>query len=286
MSKPAITIYHSPDADDAFMFYGLTNGDVSHPKYDFQHDMCDIESLNKRTIQGEIDCTAVSVHAFAYLQDQYVMLTCGASMGGKDYGPRVVMKESVDFLTHPPKRIACPGQFTSATLALKIFLKEHDLSDVELVQTDFDQVEQKVLSGETDAGLVIHEGQITHEKMGVTSVLDLGKWWWDETEKPLPLGVNVVRKSLGEDAIFATARVLYDSIDYSLKHRTEALEYALSYGRGISEEEADVFVGMYVNDLSLDIGESGAESIREFLGKGVEYGFLPDAVEIEFASPQ
>ncbi len=284
MSKQTITIFHSPDADDAFMFYGLTQGAVEHPDYAFEHDLSDIETLNQRTIRGELDFTAVSVHAYAYLKSQYAILTCGASMGGKDYGPRVVAMEPMSLTDGKKRKIAIPGERTSAALSLQLYMKENGI-EAELVNIDFDKVTEAVRSGDVDCGIIIHEGQITHDREGLQLILDLGKWWWDETGLPLPLGVNVVRKSLGEEAIRATATALYKSIDYSLKNRDKALDYAMTYGRGISREEADIFVGMYVNDLTLDIGEDGMRSIQLFLGKAMEYGLIPDDTEIEFIRP-
>lgn len=283
--KKEITIYHSPDADDAFMFYGLTSGAVENDAYTFTHDLADIETLNQRTIRGELDVTAVSVHAYAYLKNQYAILTCGASMGGKDYGPRIVAREKFDIMDGTKRTIAIPGEKTSAALSLQIYLHEKGI-EAELVNMDFDKVGDAVTAGDVDCGIIIHEGQITHDKDGLCLVLDLGKWWWDETGLPLPLGVNVVRKSLGEDAIIASALALKQSISYSLNNREKALEYALTYGRGISTEEADTFVGMYVNELTLDMGKEGIESIKLFLSKGVEYGFIPSEIEIEFVDPE
>jgi len=276
-----ITIYHSPDADDAFMFYGLTSGAIDIPGYTFKHELCDIESLNNRTIAGELDVTAVSVHAYAYLKDQYAITSCGASMGGKDYGPRLVSKAPLKL--SDGKKVALPGKFTSATLAMQIYAREHELN-LDFIQCDFDSIVELVQSGEVDAGLLIHEGQITHEREGLHCIVDLGEWWWEKGNLPLPLGVNVVKRALGDKTMQAAASALRQSIEYSLEHREKALEYALSYGRGISQDEADKFVGWYVNERTLDIGEDGRKSIQEFLRLGTEYGFIPHHVDVQFVS--
>ena len=276
-----ITIFHSPDADDAFMFYGLVKGASYAPGYDFRHELCDIESLNHRALKGELDVTAISIHAFPYLKGQYAILRCGASMGGKDYGPRVVATSHINLFDGTPRTIAIPGELTSTTLALRIWLKEKGVN-AELVNMNFDEVQHAVKRGEVDAGCIIHEGQITHTRDGLTTILDLGQWWWDETGLPLPLGVNIVRKSLGDDAMKAVGHVLKSSIQYALDNRKDALEYALEYGRGITYQDADVFVGMYVNDITIDIGDAGMESMRLFLKKGFDYGFVTAPVELDF----
>jgi 1,4-dihydroxy-6-naphthoate synthase len=271
-----ITIYHSPDADDAFMFYGLTSGAIQYPGFQFKHALSDIESLNQRTRRGELDVTAVSVHAYAYLASDYLIMTSGASMGGKDYGPRIIAKEGATLPKSNIGKIAIPGELTSATLALQLFMREKGLTGT-LVNMNFEKVQNAIKSGEVDFGVIIHEGQITHQREGLTTVADLGKWWWERTSGlPLPLGVNVIRRSLGAAAIKAASTVLHGTIEYSLNHRDEALDYALSYGRGISKKEADVFVGMYVNERTLDIGEDGRRSIARFLTEGAQHGFIPE----------
>lgn len=275
MQSKRVTIYHSPDADDAFMFYGLTSGNVSYPGYEFSHALKDIESLNQMARRGEIDCTAVSVHAYAYLAQDYVILRSGASMGGADYGPRLVSCASFDIRDGRKRRLAIPGELTSAALALRIFLAQNRI-EAELVAMHFEAVQDAVKSGEVDAGVIIHEGQITHEREGLVTVLDLGKWWWDTHQLPLPLGVNIVHRKLGAEGIQATATVLKGTIEYSLAHRQEALAYALSYGRGISAEDADKFVGWYVNDLTVDLGQDGTRSIRLFLSLGAQLGLIPE----------
>lgn len=278
-----ITIYHSPDADDAFMFYGLSCGAVNIPGYNFQHELSDIESLNHRAIKGEIDVTAVSVHAYAYMSQNYSILNCGASMGGADYGPRLVIKkDSAASLSNKQiKTIAIPGSLTSATLALRMYLHQHKLN-AELVNIKFDQVEEAVNSGQVDAGLIIHEGQLTHEKLGLKTILDLGVWWWNDYKLPLPLGVNVIKKSLGKEASVAVKQALSQSINFSLQNRKAALDYALQYGRGISMEEADKFVDMYVNERTQDLAESGHKSIQIFLQLAADYNLIPKMPTIEF----
>lgn len=281
MQTREITIFHSPDSDDAFMFYGLQCGAVNIPGYKFVHELADIESLNQRTLRGELDVTAVSVHAYAYLTQHYRLLQCGASMGGKDYGPRLVSLHPIDLREGPPKRIALPGRLTSATLAFCIYLHEQKI-EAELVNAGFDEIQRLVKEGRVDAGIIIHEGQLTHRREGLTTVLDLGAWWWEKTGLPLPLGANVVKQSLGEDAIRAVQRALRESIDYALAHREEALKYALTYGRGITPQEADTFVGMYVNEWTQDITERGKRSIEQFLSLGAECGLIPHSVTPQF----
>ena len=219
MTKQKITIYHSPDADDAFMFYGLTSGIIQNADFEFDHDLSDIESLNQKAIRGEIDVTAVSVHAFAYLKNQYAILSCGASMGGKDYGPRVVTKSQRDIALEDIKTVAIPGKFTSAALSLQLALRERGL-EPEMKVYDFKAVGDAVINEEVDAGVIIHEGQLTYGEQGLSLLLDLGKWWFDKTHLPLPLGINIARKSLGIPAMEASVSALHESISYSLAHRS------------------------------------------------------------------
>jgi 1,4-dihydroxy-6-naphthoate synthase len=273
-----ITIYHSPDADDAFMFHGLVSGAISEPGFIFDHALSDIETLNRRARKGELDVTAVSVHAYAYLADEYAILSCGASMGGEHYGPRIVAKSQIDFTEYAKAQktltVGIPGELTSATLATKLFFKEKNVP-VELKTIYFESIGEAVLAGEVDVGVLIHEGQLTYQQDGLTMLQDLGSWWWQKTALPLPLGVNVVKKSLGPIAIAATARALKASIEYSLAQRNEALTYALSYGRGLSVGDADTFVGMYVNEITVDMGDAGRKSIALFLAEGAKHGFVP-----------
>jgi 1,4-dihydroxy-6-naphthoate synthase len=271
--KP-ITIYHSPDADDAFMFYGLSCGAIKDARYEIRHELSDIESLNQRTRRGELDVTAVSVHAFSHLKDQYHILRCGASMGERDYGPRLIARKLFDPSDGVARTIAIPGDLTSAALSLRIYLAEAGIT-ARIETLHFEAVQRAVQSGEVDAGVIIHEGQITHQREGLVTVKDFGQWWWEKHRLPLPLGVNVVRASLGVEAIKAVSTLLRSSIEYSLSHRQEALQYALSYGRGLSLADADTFVGMYVNDRTLDLGEVGMRSIQTFLDEGARHGLCP-----------
>jgi 1,4-dihydroxy-6-naphthoate synthase len=278
----SITIYHSPDADDAFMFYGLACGAISYPGYEFKHELCDIQTLNQRAREGLLDMTAVSVHGFAYLENRYAIVSCGSSMGGKTYGPRIISREPLKLDPKGKKlRLAIPGPQTSATLALKLYLKEQGV-EAELVPVFFEDIPRAVSSAEVDAGVIIHESQITFEREGLHLVADLGVWWWQKHELPLPLGVNIVNRALGEEAIRASSTVFKQSILYALANRKEALEYALSYGRGLSAEDADEFVGMYVNDYTIEMGTDGRRSIQLFLEEGFKNGFIPTLPDVQF----
>ncbi len=268
----SITIYHSPDADDAFMFYGLACGAIRDEKFEFRHELKDIESLNHLACRRELEVTAVSVHAYAYLADAYSILPCGASMGGEDYGPCVVTKGSTK-IPKDPWKVAVPGELTSAVLAMRLWARESGVAVIEYPM-HFEEIMSAVSEGAIDAGLIIHEGQITHQRDGFREVLNLGAWWWNRHGLPLPLGVNIVKRDLGAEACQAVGRVLRGSIEYALSHRTEALEYALSYGRGITAQEADRFVAMYVNDWTLDLGANGRQSIELFLSQAVDQGLL------------
>ncbi|MCB9030023.1 MAG: ABC transporter substrate-binding protein [Deltaproteobacteria bacterium] len=276
-----ITIYHSPDADDAFMFYGFESGAVDIPGFKFEHALNDIESLNQLAIKKELEVTAVSIHAYAYINDAYALLPCGASMGGEDYGPRLVCNSERSLTDGSIKTIATPGELTSALLAMMIYMQENNI-EAEIVNMDFDQIQHAVKDGTVDAGVVIHEGQITTEKDGLVVILDLGKWWWQETGLPLPLGINVIRKDMGNESILAVRKALQISIEYGLANRKEAIDYAMQFGRGLSHQEADTFIEMYVNDLTCDIGDKGKESIKLFLDKAFKYGLIPSEVNPEF----
>lgn len=281
MATQEITIYHSPDADDAFMFYGMSSGAIDIPGYEFRHELKDIESLNHMAKEGKLDCTAVSVHAYAYLSDLYAILRCGASMGGADYGPRLVAFPGTSLESGKRLRLAIPGLLTSATLSLRLWLAEKGI-EADLENFFFDEVIDAVKDKKVDAGLIIHEGQITHHRDGLVTLLDLGQWWWETRKLPLPLGVNIIRRSLGGEGMKATSKALKQSIEYSLAHRDKALKYALTYGRGITYEEADRFVEMYVNERTIDIGEDGMRSIRLFLMEAHERGFIPSRIDPEF----
>jgi 1,4-dihydroxy-6-naphthoate synthase len=272
-----ITVAHSPDSDDAFMFYALAEGKVKTDNLAYVHELQDIETLNQRALRGELEVTAVSIHAFAYLSDKYALLPHGASMGDK-YGPRVVgrMKRGIDAIKGA--RVAVPGPLTSAYLALKLLEP-----DFEPVFTPFDQIEDAVLDGHVDLGLLIHEGQLTYKERGLHLLVDLGEWWHAETQLPLPLGGNVVRKDLGSDLIAQVSRHLRESIAYGLKHRRAALDHAMQYARDLDRAQADKFVGMYVNEWTLDYGEAGRAAVQLFLQRGTEAGLIPHHVTVEFA---
>jgi 1,4-dihydroxy-6-naphthoate synthase len=272
-----IQLGHSPDSDDAFMFYGLAEHKVDSEGFEFEHVLRDIQTLNEWAREGRIEITAISVHAYAYVADKYAILSHGASMGD-NYGPMVVTREPVDPEWLRDKRIAIPGEMTSAFLALRLFL-----GDFAYDVMPFDQIMEAVASGKAEAGLLIHEGQLTHESLGLHSIVDLGKWWYRETEGlPLPLGVNAVRRDLGPETMAQLSRILKASIVYGLEHRQEALQHAMQYARGLETTTADTFVGMYVNDWTVDMGERGKESIRLFLGRAAERGYIPQGISVDF----
>jgi len=272
-----IRIAHSPDSDDAFMFYGLATGRVPAHGYELEHVLSDIESLNRAAFEGRYEITAVSFHAYAHLTDRYVLLPHGASMGDR-YGPVVVAR------TDGPTslkgvRVAIPGELTTAFLALRLFDP-----GVEYVVAPFDQIQDQVREGKVAAGLLIHEGQLTYEDEGLRKIVDLGEWWADRTAGlPLPLGGNVIRRDLGPEAIVTLSKMLHDSIAYALDHRREAVEYAMQFGRGLDRDRTDRFVGMYVNELTLDYGARGREAVRRLLTDAQAAGLLPKPVAVEFA---
>jgi len=271
-----IHVAHSPDSDDAFMFYALAAGKIDTEGLTYVHELQDIESLNQRALRGELEVTAVSIHAYAYLSDRYALLPHGASMGDR-YGPRLVARAPMDPRDIRGKRIAVPGPLTSAYLALQLFEPEFTA-----IMTPFDQIEAVVADGSADLGLLIHEGQITYADNGLHLIQDLGEWWFDETGLPLPLGGNVVRKDLGDALTRKISRQLRESIAYGLDHRTGALDHAMQYARGLDRSKADTFVGMYVNDWTLDYGERGREAVRKFLDRGVKAGLIKKPVTVEF----
>jgi 5,8-dihydroxy-2-naphthoate synthase len=273
-----IRIAHSPDSDDAFMFYGLASGRVPSNIFELEHVLSDIETLNRAAFEGTYEITAVSFHAYAHLTDRYMLLPHGASMGDR-YGP-VVVARSDGPTSLRGVRVAVPGELTTAFLALRLFD-----STVQHVVVPFDQIQEKVKAGEVAAGLLIHEGQLTFAEEGLRKIVDLGEWWADRTGGlPLPLGGNVIRRDLGPTAIAALSRLLYDSIAYGLAHRQEAVEYAMRFGRGLDRAKTDRFVGMYVNDLTLDYGERGRTAVRRLLSDARAAGLLPKPVTVEFAS--
>jgi 1,4-dihydroxy-6-naphthoate synthase len=271
-----IHVAHSPDSDDAFMFYALAAGKIDTEGLTYVHELQDIESLNQRAMRGELEVTAVSIHAYAYLSDRYSLLPHGASMGDR-YGPRLVARDPADRAEVKGKRIAIPGPLTSAYLALQLY--EPDFTPV---FTPFDAIEDAVVNGDVDMGLLIHEGQLTFAERGLHLVADMGEWWFQETGLPLPLGGNVVRKDLGPDLTTKISRHLRDSIAYGLQHRVGALDHAMQYARGLDRSKADTFVGMYVNDWTLDYGDRGRQAVRLFLQRGVEAGLVKKAVTVEF----
>jgi 1,4-dihydroxy-6-naphthoate synthase len=271
-----IHVAHSPDSDDAFMFYALAEGKIDTGDLRYQHELQDIETLNQRALRGELEVTAVSIHAYAYLSDRYALLPHGASMGDR-YGPRLVARSAMPAGDIRGKRVAVPGLMTSAYLALRLFQPEF-----EPVVTPFDQIEDAVVEGDVDLGLLIHEGQLTYAERGLKLVVDLGAWWYEETGLPLPLGGNVIRKDLGDALIATISRHLHDSIAYGLGHRRAALDHSMKYARGLDREMADTFVGMYVNEWTLDYGPRGREAVRRFLARGVESGVIEKAVKVSF----
>lgn len=272
-----ITVAHSPDSDDAFMFYALANNKIDTGDLKFVNILSDIETLNRKAFEGVYDVTAISFHAYAYISDRYILLPCGASMG-VGYGPILVARRRFEVSELKNLTVGVPGTLTSAFLVLKIF--EPNLK-YKVIQ--FDKIIDAVLNGEVDAGLLIHEGQLTYSNFGLKKVFDFGKWWSDETGLPLPLGGNAIKRELGGDLIKRVSKYLRDSIKYAIDNRDEALEYALRFARGMDAGLADKFVGMYVNELTVDYGEDGRKAVELFLEMGFERGIIPKKVKIEFA---
>ncbi len=274
-----IHVAHSPDSDDAFMFYALAAGKIDTGELRYEHELSDIESLNRRALKAELEVTAVSIHAYAYLTGRYALLSSGSSMGDR-YGPRLVGRTAPQGdarVAARGQRIAVPGKLTTAYLALKLYQPDF----VEVV-VPFDQIEDAVLDGTVDLGLLIHEGQLTFQDRGLQLWADMGEWWFGETGLPLPLGGNVVRRDLGDSVVRQVARDLKASIQYALDHRPAALAHAKQYNRGIGDEKTDRFVGMYVNDWTVDYGERGRHAVRELLRRGHAAGLIPAPVEVEF----
>jgi 1,4-dihydroxy-6-naphthoate synthase len=272
-----IHIAHSPDSDDAFMFYGLASGAVPSPGFEIEHVLSDIETLNRAAFAGTYEITAVSFHAYAHLTDKYLLLPHGASMGDR-YGPVVVARRDGPS-TLEGVTVAVPGELTTAFLTLRLFD-----NDVSYVVVPFDRIQEKVHSGEVAAGLLIHEGQLTYEAEGLKKIVDLGEWWAERTAGlPLPLGGNIIRRDLGPAAIATLSRLLHDSIAYGLEHRAEAVKHAMQFGRGLDRAKTDQFVGMYVNGLTLDYGDRGRQAVRRLLGDAQAAGLLPKPVIVEFA---
>lgn len=271
-----ISVAHSPDSDDAFMFYGLATNKLETEGIKFEHTLKDIQTLNEVAKKGVYDVTAISFHAYAYVADQYALLPHGASIGDK-YGPILVAKEPRSSDEIGDMKIAIPGELTSAFLALRLFD-----SKFEYVVYPFDQIIEAVQKGKVDAGLLIHEGQLFYKELGLDKVLDLGEWWHDRTGLPLPMGGNAIKRELGEDLMRRVSRHLHRSIMYSMENREDALQYAMQFARDMAPEVADRFVAMWVNELTLDYGERGKEGVRRLLAEGYEAGIIPHKVEVEF----
>ena len=283
MSHTTLTLGHSPDPDDAFMFYGLARELIPTHGFRFQHILQDIQTLNERATRGELDISAISIHAYAYVSDKYALLPTGASMGD-GYGPMLVAKEKFSPTEVARKKIAVPGTMTSAFLALQLWLGR-PAKELDYVVVPFDQIFATVRSGRADVGLIIHEGQLTYQNEGLQVCADLGIWWGRENEDlPLPLGGNVIHKRFPPATRKAVSDVLTASIQYSLDHRPQAVQHALQYARDMGRDLADKFVGMYVNHWTLDYGEKGRESIRRFLRRGFERGLIPQQPELEFVA--
>ena len=278
MPPTKITVAHSPDSDDAFMFYGLASGGIDTGGLEIGQVLADIETLNRAAFEGTYEVTAVSFHAYAHLADRYALLPHGASMGDR-YGPMVVTRrDGPDSVKG--RRVAIPGTLTTAYLALRL----HEPS-FEYVVVPFDRIQQAVVEGHVDAGLLIHEGQLTYEDDGLKKVVDLGEWWAERTDGlPLPLGGNIIRRDLGPELIARVSRLLHDSIAYALAHRQEAVEYAQQFGRGLDKARTDRFVGMYVNDLTLAYGDRGRRAVERLMTEAFERGLIPRRVPIEFAA--
>jgi 1,4-dihydroxy-6-naphthoate synthase len=274
-----ITVAHSPDSDDAFMFYGLASNSVDTGGIVVDQVLADIETLNRAAFEGKYEVTAVSFHAYAHLADKYALLGHGASMGD-NYGPIVVARANAGPRQVKGSRIAIPGTLTTAYLALRLFEP-----DFEYVVVPFDRIQQAVLDGEAEAGLLIHEGQLTYEDEGLRKIVDLGEWWSERTGGlPLPLGGNIIRRDLGPEMIRKVSKMLHDSIAYALSHRKEAVAYAEQFGRGLDRERTDTFVGMYVNDLTLGYGDRGRKAVERLMTEAFEKGLIPKRVPVEFAA--
>jgi 1,4-dihydroxy-6-naphthoate synthase len=280
MNKTAVLtvrVGHSPDSDDAFMFYALTHDKLDTDGLRFVHQLEDIETLNRRALRGELEVSAVSIHAFAHLADTYALLASGSSMGDR-YGPTVITRQPMTLEDLKGRTIAIPGRLTTAYLALQLCLGK----DLPVTVMPFDQILLAVAEGRAEAGLIIHEGQLSYGGQGLHKVVDLGQWWFEQTGLPLPLGGNVVRKDLGDDLVRKIAGLLKQSILYALGHREEALAYALQYARDLDPALADRFVGMYVNEWTVDYGPKGREAVRTLLARAADSGLIPAPVDVQF----
>ncbi len=271
-----ITIAHSPDSDDAFMFYGLARGGVPTGDLEVTHVLTDIETLNQHAREGRHEVTAISFHAYPHVADKYALMPCGGSIGD-GYGPLLVAREPMEAKAVAGRTVAVPGTLTSATLALRLFAP-----GVSTRVVPFDRILDEVREGRADVGLVIHEGQLTYGGQGLHKVVDLGAWWKDETSLPLPLGGNAVRRDLGPEMMVRLTRLVRETVKHSLAHRPQALEYAMSFARGMDPKVADRFVGMWVNDMTVEMGERGRRAVQVFLDRGVEAGVVPKRVALDF----
>lgn len=295
-SRQLIRVGHSPDPDDAFMFHALANDKIDTGHYQFTHQLEDIETLNRRAFHGELELTAVSLHGYAFVTDKYALCACGASMGD-GYGPMVVSREAGTVQSLAGKTIAVPGTLTTAFLSMQLWLGQAGMkaeplspsgsstpqsSNVYYIVKPFDEILNVVERGEADFGLIIHEGQLTYQNQGLKLIEDMGVWWMRETGLPLPLGGNAIRKDLGKQGMEDVTRLLKESIVYGLEHRQEALTYAMQFGRDLDRAKSDKFVGMYVNDWTIDFGPRGREAVALLLKKGHEAGIIPNPVELEF----
>jgi 1,4-dihydroxy-6-naphthoate synthase len=279
MPDTRITVAHSPDSDDAFMFYGLASNNVETGGIVVDQVLADIETLNRAAFEGKYEVTAVSFHAFAHLADKYALLPHGASMGD-NYGPIVVARADGGPAGVKGSRIAIPGTLTTAYLALRLYEPDFDY-----VVVPFDEIQQAVLDGKAEAGLLIHEGQLTYQDEGLRKIVDLGEWWNERTGGlPLPLGGNIIRRDLGPDMIRKVSKMLHDSIAYALSHRKDAVEYAEQFGRGLDRARTDTFVGMYVNDLTLGYGDRGRQAVERLMTEAFDKGLIPNRVPVEFAA--
>jgi 1,4-dihydroxy-6-naphthoate synthase len=284
-----IKVAHSPDADDAFMFYALAKNLVDTEGLEFIHVLKDIETLNREALDGLYELTAISYHAYAYLHDKYALLTVGSSVGD-GYGPIIVSKQGRPAVTKAdfsagastPKTLAIPGHWTTAYLALRLWNPDIDTTGIQAVNVPFNEILQRVDSGEFDAGLIIHEGQLTYQDQGFQKVVDLGEWWQSDTGLPLPLGGNAIRRDLGPDRIQTIARVLKRSIQFGLDHRADGLAHAAQYSRGVDPAKIDRFVGMYVNDMTLEASADIQRGVTLLLQRGVEQGIIPHSVDVAF----
>ncbi len=271
-----ITVAHSPDSDDAFMFYGLATSKVRVPGLRFSHTLCDIETLNRKAQEGVYDVTAISFHAYPYIQDHYALMSCGGSVG-EGYGPMIVSARPFTQTEIKRQKIAVPGKLTTAYLALQLFAP-----GIEVEVVPFDQIIPQLLEGKHEAGLIIHEGQLTYDKSGLHRIVDLGRWWQKVTGLPLPLGGNAIRRSLGREMMSSVTQALHHSIQYALDHREEALAYAMQFARDLDTPLADKFVGMYVNERTLDYGQDGREAVRRLLDMGHKAGIIPQVPRMEW----